>query len=186
MKFEIPYEDRNSFSYLNHTDLELTESEFQALSTHGPYNSSERNLQYWQRIIEEAGNAEQKNAHSYYRQDRKQVRFCSYEVWNEFGSQDADSIIEPSAEEHYLHDSEQKDSELYLKQILQSLTPKQLEVLLLCKVRGVSQTAAAQKLGISAVAVHKRLISAIAACQQAASQFGLIYDSDTHTLKRDC
>ena len=186
MKFKIPYEDRNSFSYINHTDLELTESEFQALATHGPYNSSECNLRYWQHVIDETTEDEQKSARSYYRQDRKQVRFCSYEVWNAFGNQDAESIIEPSSEERYLHDTEQSDSELYLQQILQSLTPKQLEVLLLCKVRGVSQTAAAQELGISAVAVHKRLSSAIAACQQAASQFGLIYDSDTHTLKRDC
>ncbi|MDR6938672.1 sigma-70 family RNA polymerase sigma factor [Arcanobacterium hippocoleae] len=116
----------------------------------------------WVEIVAELDRQEYNNEHGYYRQDRKGVKFCSWEVYNAFGNQETGAC--PSVEDVICdkETAEEKDRSIQtIRQLLfdlvKGLPEVQRAVIVAVLVEQRSQVDVAAQRGVSKAAVSKTL-----------------------------
>lgn len=116
-----------------------------------------------QEILDERFNNPDYNGwHAYWRQDRKDVRFSSLEVWNQYGNQADGSVASAEADLlEAIHLEEQARIQATLRDFIaefaSSLPTVQREVFTAWHYEGVSKADIASSRGVSKAAISKTL-----------------------------
>lgn len=132
----------------------------------------------WVEIVTELDRQEYNNEHGYHRQDRKGVRFCSWEVYNAYDSQKAGASPSP---EDIICDKEtieEKENAIrvvgkMLLDAIANLPQVQRSVVIAVLIEGRPAVEVAAERGVSKAAISKTLKKATERLRQALIALGV-------------
>lgn len=128
----------------------------------------------WVSVVADLDRLESNSDHNYHRQDRKGVRFCSWDVYNEFGNQAAGST--DSAEEQVIEHEAIAEFDAVaqlLREAIDSLPPAWRDLIVQVFVEGRQQAEIAAARGVSKPAITKQKTKALAALRSALEELGV-------------
>ncbi len=128
----------------------------------------------WVSVVADLDRLESNSDHGYHRQDRKGVRFCSWDAYNEHGNQSAGSAA--SAEDQVLEhetDAEFDAVAQLLHEAIDTLPPAWRELIVDVFVEGIQQAEIAAARGVSKPAITKQKSKALAALRSALEELGV-------------
>lgn len=116
----------------------------------------------WVEIVADLDRIEYNNEHGYHRQDRKGVKFCSWEVYNAYGNQEAGAT--PSAEDIVCENETATEHEQALRavgellaELIKKLPLVQREVFVAVHIQQRPAVGVAAARGVSKAAISKTL-----------------------------
>ncbi|MGL4831303.1 MAG: RNA polymerase sigma factor, partial [Propionibacteriaceae bacterium] len=128
----------------------------------------------WVSIVKELDRQDYNNEHGYHRQDRKGVRFCSWDAYNEFGNQSSGSAASVEAQAICNETDAEFDAVVQLlRKAVDSLPRAWRELIVQVFVEGQSQADIATSRGISKAAVTKQKLNALNALKTALEKAGV-------------
>lgn len=140
----------------------------------------------WIEIVTDLDRAEYNNEHGYHRQDRKGVKFCSWDAYNSYGNQEAGST--PSAEGIVCENETATEQEHLLQavgellvELIKKLPPAQREVFIAIRVEQRPAVEVAAARGVSKAAISKTLKKATEHLREGLIAAG-VNSSDLHGL----
>lgn len=128
----------------------------------------------WVSVVDDLDRLESNSDHNYHRQDRKNVRFCSWDAYNEHGNQPAGTAV--SAEDLCIvheTDAEYDAVARLLREAIDALPPAWRELLVQIFVDGIQQADIAAARGVSKPAITKQKTKALAALRSALEELGV-------------
>ena len=132
----------------------------------------------WVEIVTELNRQEYNNEHDYHRQDRKGVRFCSWEVYNAYGSQKAGASPSPEDIVCDKETIEEKENAIrvvgkMLLDAIANLPQVQRSVVIAVLIEGRPAVEVAAERGVSKAAISKTLKKAKKRLRQALIAVGV-------------
>lgn len=116
----------------------------------------------WVEIVADLDRQEYNDDHGYRRQDRKNVKFCSWEAYNAYGNQEAGAT--PSAEEIVCKNEIAAEHEHAIRvvsellvELIKKLPPVQREVFIAVHIQNRPAVEVAAARGVSKAAISKTL-----------------------------
>ena len=116
----------------------------------------------WVEIVTDIDRIEYNNEHGYRRQDRKNVKFCSWEAYNAYGNQEAGAA--PSTEDIVCENETATEHEQTIRalaellvELIEELPPVQREVFTAVHIQQRPAVEVAASRGVSEAAISKTL-----------------------------
>lgn len=128
----------------------------------------------WVAVVADLDRVESNSDHNYHRQDRKGVRFCSWDAYNGHGNQTAGSAS-PAEDQVLEHETDVEFDAVaqLLHEAIEALPPSWRELIVDVFVEGIQQAEIAAACGVSKPAITKQKTKALTALRSALEELGV-------------